>query len=500
MLNIQGIKKVHVLGGGTAGWLAALHLRELFHSSVHIQVISAPEIPIVGVGEGGIVNLMQALNSLKIPIFDMINKTGAVHKLGFSYEGWRSNNENKKDVYYHMFPLVSDKIFDRQHGYYPAFAALASDNIPISYSVDSIRLHERNTSQEELNQMFQLGGNANFTSSLHFDTYKVGQYLREIALSRGITHKEATLKDIQKNSETGLVEALLVNDEWVKTDFIIDATGFSRQLIGKHLKTDWCSFKEYLPQNTAIPFHLKHPEPNPGLVTRGIAMNSGWMWQIPLQHRIGAGYVFNRDFISPDKAVAEIEQYLGHEIDPIRTIQFEAGCFKEVWKGNVMAIGLASGFVEPLEANSIAQTLIQLQYFMNTMEHTAGVVSQGIIDNFNKENLKVWAGIRDFLRMHYDTGRVDTPFWRMTQNLPLSDVYTELKKVWQYRTPRAMDFINYEMYGVAHFEVYSWFAIAQALNIIPKTAALHDMAGLSFEKQQKLKMYVQKVKYRQNIA
>ncbi|SUU24356.1 tryptophan 7-halogenase [Acinetobacter haemolyticus] len=499
MLNLRGMKRVCVIGGGTAGWFAALHMRQLFSPAVEIILVSSSEIPIVGVGEGGTLTLMQSLVELGIPFYEFLEETSAVHKLGFAYEGWRDSNKNKKDIYYHMFPLMRNDIFFKENDYYPAFSALLNHDIPISYAVDSIELRENNVSQQELTKMLISKSKENFASSFHFDTYKVGQYLKKIAIQRGVIHREGMFREVVQDAETGLVTAIQVDDIIIDVDFLIDATGFSKQIIGNKLKGAWQSFKEYLPQNTAIPFHLKHRRKNPDLVTLSTAMNAGWVWQIPLQERIGAGYVFNRDFITPDQAVEEIEQWLGYEIEPIKTISFEAGCYEEVWKGNVLAIGLASGFIEPLEATSIGQMLSQLDFFVRIVKASHGIISQQSIKLFNKENVQCWYGIRDFIRMHYDSGRVDTEFWRVTQQLPLSDHYQALKECWKHRTPRNLDFYDYEMDGYSPFNIYSWLAIGQALGVVKAEASVAELYALAPEKKQKVAQYLSIIKQRYMI-
>lgn len=495
MLNLRGMQRVCVLGGGTAGWFAALHLRQLFSPTVEIMVISAPEIPVVGVGEGGVLNFISTLEKLNIPLLEFMQQTEAVHKLGFVYEGWRENNRQPKDYFYHMFPVRSkNDIFWEENGYYPIFSVLSNNDIPISHFVDSIGLREKNIEQSQLTQMFVDQQKRNFASSFHFDTYKVGQYLRSIALKRGVIHKEAMLKDILQDTEVGNISAFYIDGQCIPVNFVVDASGFSRQILGKKLGATWQSFKDYLPLNSAIPFHLKHKMPHPDLVTRATAMNSGWVWQIPLQHRIGAGYVFDRNFISPEQAVDELEQWLGHEIEPIRLIEFEAGFYEKVWQGNVMAIGLASGFVEPLEATSIGQMLQQLDFFVKVVKECHGIVSQQTIDFFNRQNMQGWYGIRDFIRMHYDTGRMDTPFWDMVQTSKVSTDYQLFKEIWQYRTPRNIDFVNYEMGNFLQFGLYSWFAIGQALGIIKAEATVAELVALSADKKQKLAKYLFEIK------
>ncbi|WP_151766100.1 tryptophan 7-halogenase [Acinetobacter colistiniresistens] len=365
--------------------------------------MTSPEIPIVGVGEGGILNLMETLHKLKIPFAEFMQETDAIHKLGFVYEGWRDNKSNLTDCFYHMFPMQNEELLWKDSGYYPILSMMLNHNLPISYITESINLSEKNISQEYLTKLLLEKTKKNFASSFHFDTYKVGQYLKRIALQRGVKYKEGLFNDVIRDSQTGLITDLYIDNQVLPVNFVIDASGFSRQIMGKVLKSPWTSFEKYLPANTAIPFHLKHLKKNPDLVTRSTAMDAGWVWQIPLKDRVGAGYVFDRNFISPDEAVKEVEQWLGHEIDPIRTITFEAGCYEKIWIGNVLSVGLASGFVEPLEATSIGQMLYQLSLFAELVIESHGVVSKQIIDIFNEQNLQGWHGIRDFIRMHYDT-------------------------------------------------------------------------------------------------
>lgn len=497
MLNLSEAKRFVVLGGGTAGWFAALELRNSLPADTEVLVVSAPDIPVIGVGEGGVLNFMDALHRLRIPFAEFVQATGAVHKLGFAYERWRTGQDD--DVYYHMFPSLNPAKYLNQDGFHPVFSALHNHGIPISHLVDSIRLREQNVAQAELTRQFMAGTpGLNFTASFHFDAYQVGAYLRQVALQRGVRHLEGTLDTLQQDAQ-GLVTHLQVNGTRWDCDFVIDATGLSRRLIQQALNTRWQSMADRLVMNRAIPFHLPHPRPNPDLVTRATALSAGWIWQIPLQHRVGAGYVFCDAYLSEDQALQEIRQWHGPAVEPIRTIRFEAGYFTEVWRGNVMAIGLASGFVEPLEATSIGQTLSQLEVFARLMRQQRWVVSRQQVDYFNQQHRQAWEGIGDFIRMHYDTSRQDTPFWRATATLPQSDRYRELKQCWQVRTPRPQDFYGHEMDTNLQFGVYSWFAVGQAMGLIAPEATVPDLLALNAAQRQQLALQLAEVKNRYRL-
>jgi tryptophan halogenase len=493
MLNLRGMKRVVVVGGGTSGWFAALQLRRVFNSSVEVVVISAPEIPIVGVGEGGVLNLMTMLRDLNIDLKGFIEQTGATLKLGFRYERWRTGGDD--DYYYHLFSGETEEGGWVESGFHPYLSGLFNHGIDIGRYLASYEYCEqRKPFQEVLSKLTQ--GKSNFGASLHFDTFRVGQYLKKIARSRGVIHVEEKVQDFSLDVETGNVTAIQLLERNIPCDFVVDASGFSRLLIGKKYEGQWCSFADFLPMNRALPFHMLHDQNKIELVSRATAMNSGWVWQIPLKERIGAGYVYNDQFITDEQAQQEVEQWLGHPISPAKPISFEAGYYQQIWKNNVVAIGLASGFVEPLEATSIGQMLVQLSLFAMLVKENDGVISQQSIDYYNKQNAQGWQGIRDFIRMHYDTGRSDTPFWRHMQTVPLSESYRELKKCWQHRTPRQIDLSKYDQNGFQMFNVPSWFAVGAGVGVIRPEATTAELYALSPEKKQRLAKYLQQTKQR----
>ncbi|NNP68506.1 tryptophan halogenase family protein [Acinetobacter sp. Ac_5812] len=495
MLNLRGMNRVVVVGAGTAGWFAALQLRQIFSPSVEIVVVSAPEVPIVGVGEGGILNLLPMLYELKVDLKNFIDETGSVLKLGFRYERWRTGT--KEDYYYHLFTAKSEEFNWVENGFHPYLSGLFNHGIDIGRDLASFQFcEERKPFKEVLSIITE--GKSNFGASLHFDAYRVGQYLRKIALSRGIIHVEEKIQDFELNAQTGYVTAIQLSERKMPCDFVIDASGFARLLIGKKYQVEWCSFADMLPMNRALPFHLLHQD-KIELVTRATAMSSGWVWQIPLQERIGAGYVYSDHFITDQQAQQEIEQWLGHRISPVQPIAFEAGYFRQVWKNNVLAIGLASGFVEPLEATSIGQMLVQLSLLALIIKENHGIISQQSIDYYNQQNAQGWHGIRDFIRMHYDTGRSDTPFWKYMQTVPLSESYQELKKCWNHRTPRQLDFSQYDMNGFQMFGLSSWFAVGAGVGVIKPEASAAELYALSSEQKQRLARYLQETKQRLSV-
>lgn len=487
MLDLRHLKNVTIIGGGTAGWFAALFLRKFFPKSIQVELIESPAVGIVGVGEGGVINLVTALNQLDIPTSTFMQETGASFKWGFCYEGWRTGE--KTDEFYHLFVNTQLAPFNAEFmAMNPLVSALLANNIALAEAVkDFEKITHRISLAEAIQTMTEGTG---LSSSFHFDSQRTADFLGKLAIERGVKHTQAFVQDVEFN-ENGFATAVQTDQGRIATQFLIDASGFSRLVVGKKLNSTWKSFKQYLWLDKAIPFHLEHDGKNPELVSRATAMTAGWMWQIPLQERIGAGYVYSSEFTTEEQAIAEVEAYLGKTIKPQKTLTFEPGHFEQVWQKNVMALGLASGFVEPLEATSIGQMLEQLRMLQQVIFESGGVVSDLSIAQFNHANAQSWIGIRDFLRMHYDCPRRDTPFWQKVAATPYPDSYRALKEVFAERTPRMADIQGYVMHnwrGIFH--VNNWIFVAQALGLISAEKCRQELQYLSPEQLVQINAYL----------
>ncbi|UUT23017.1 MULTISPECIES: tryptophan halogenase family protein [Pseudomonas] len=488
MLDLQHAKRVAIIGGGTAGWFAALMLRRIFSPKVEITLIESPDIGIIGVGEGGLLNLVSALEVNGISVDEFVRETGAAYKLGFVYEGWRGGGS--QDSYYHLFGGQGIEELEWQAGgFFPLLSAMIASGEELHWCVPGYSAIARNVSQEEVRSLL-MTGKSGLSASYHFDSHRVAAYLKKVALSRGVIHRSVRVDALTLN-ERGNVRAIQFKGGTLDVDFVVDASGFARLGIGKAYGAPWRSFSDYLPLDRAIPFHLHNPAKNPALLTRAISMKAGWMWQIPLIERVGCGYVFSSKHIDEAAAVAEVESYLGHGIEPMSTLRFEAGHFERVWINNVVALGLASGFVEPLEATSIGQMLEQLRNLERTLVNSHGVVSGHAIEAFNHANAQCWSGIRDFLRMHYDCPRNDTPFWRDVAEVPLSESYAELKQCFQRRTPRLSDIDAYVGNGwQGIFHTVNWMFVAAPLGVVPIAAARAELRSLPPESRLRVQAYL----------
>lgn len=483
MLNLSQPKNIVIIGGGTAGWFAALTMRRIFSPKVKVHLIESSDIGIVGVGEGGLLNIVSALQTNGINVEEFMKETGSTYKWGFCYEGWRTGE--KDDKFYHLFGSNTHIVNESARGFYPYFSAMINKDIPLHSYMRGFKAIRVNASQEVAKKMIE-SDVTDIISSLHFDSYKIAKYLKKIALQRGVEHLDSKVMDIAQDKK-GLITKIVTQEAQIDVDFVIDASGLSRLIIGKFDEAKWESFSKYLLMDRAIPFYMSHPYKNPALYTRAIAMNAGWMWQIPLQERVGAGYVFSSKFINEKEAIKEVEDYLGYDIKPQKMISFDPGCHKKVWIGNMVALGLSSGFVEPLEATSIGQMIEQLRNVERVLLSTQGIISKQIIDNFNEANYASWMEIRDFLRMHYDCPRADNEFWKTVASMPMPNSYAQMRECWQERTPRWIDIEHYVKHGWGGiFHVINWMYVGVPLGIMPPKSTINELLSLPKDMQQKI--------------
>lgn len=488
MLDLATPKRVAVIGGGIAGWFAALSMRRIFGRNVEVTCIELPEISITGAGEGGLLNLIDALIRNDIPIDEFARESGGAYKLGSIYEGWRGGGRD--DHYYHLYggPGIPELEW-QQSGFFPFLSARIAAGEALHSCVPGFEAIARQASQEEVRRLLS-GRESGLLMSYNFDCYRAARYLSDIAVSRGVIRRLAEVDALVLDGE-GHTRALRLNGETIDIDFLIDASGLARIGIGKTYGTGWESFSRYLLLDRAIPFNLRHPQVNPELLTRATSMKAGWMWQLPLKDRICAGYAFSSRHIDDVDAVAEVEACLGHKVAAMRTLGFEAGHYEAAWIKNVVAIGAASGFVEPLEATMIAQMLEQLRNIERVLVDGNGIVSRQTVEDFNRSNARCWAGIRDFLRMHYDCPRRDTPFWREVAKAPLPESYAELKQCFLRRTPRIVDIEAYVGAGwKGIFHMVSWMFVAAPLGVVPPAAARAELRRLPSEVRPDIEAYL----------
>jgi tryptophan 7-halogenase len=393
---------ISILGGGTAGWLTALFLKELLPTS-NITLIQSKEIGIIGVGEATTPHVVNFLKNLKIDPIEAIKKTNGSIKNGISFENW--NGDGKK--YFHGF---KDNLSD-----------FAVKNIFDSNGYDFYikNLIENDLSPEEFIYQTKISYEnkidlTNTNWALHFDASLFADYLESVGSSRNIKVVDGIYKTAELDNQGFIKNLILENNCSISTDLVFDCSGFSRLLIGKLYKDRWISYKQHLPMKKGIPFWLENSEEIQPY-TSCIAMKYGWMWKIPLQHRTGSGYIFDSDFINEDQALSEAELYFNQKLKINKIIPFEAGRYEHAWIKNCISIGLSSSFIEPLESTSIWNTIIQLEmlrHFVNEFRDP----SEKSINLYNEIVANNMDDKLNFVYLHYLTKRNDSEFWKNFRN------------------------------------------------------------------------------------
>lgn len=460
---------IGIVGSGTAGLIASLILRKAFPFA-HIAVVSSSKIGIIGVGEGSTEHWRSFMDLCDIPLEEMIVQTSATHKYGIRYENWTTHTPD----YFHSVSTVDD-IY--AFGLHAAYMGYVEQNKLFTNQTSSIGLVRDKINRNNLHKS---------TNQFHFDTHKLNEYFTSLAFKRAVKFIDAEVTTININPDNGIIESVDTNiGETIYADFWFDASGFSRILM-KALGADtWVPYSKYLLCNTAIPFQTES-DPNGRIrtYTRARAASSGWMWEIPTQERRGNGYVFCSDFITEDEAVREAEAMAGYSISNPRVIKFDAGYIEQCWVKNCCAIGLASSFVEPLEATSIGSTIQQVR---NIVQYLASYRPDYYASqkHFNKGFIKMMRNILTIIRLHYYSDRRDSPFWNAMADMPLNDELHELIELWAERPPSRYDFNNNsgEMFLSAHLA-----HVGQGQGIINKIGCTTALDRLNLREQVLLAM------------
>jgi tryptophan halogenase len=394
-----------IIGGGTAGWLAAVMISKTqpIHS---ITVIESSKIGIVGAGEGSTGALTSIIQGTTwdygLDEKEFFSKTNATVKLGIKHKDW-------KTVGHQYIAPIDSPINNNNFGINPVFAHCIANNLPFHTSSMNGYFIEKNLSSFSTYRDTYV---SNYTHSYHFDAHLVSKYFKE-KCKKSVNYIDSVVKNVNVNVNGDIESVTLENDFDVKGDFFIDASGFSR-LLAKKLNIKWESYDKNLPVNTAMPFLIEHKEYEKiEPVTTAWAQKNGWMWMIPTQGRYGCGYVFDNRYTSNEDAQKEIENTLGHEISPIKFLNFESGRSEVLWKNNCLLIGLSSAFLEPLEATSIHSTIIQLTNFIfNYLKDDKNTTCNlGSINLYNKKTIQMYEDYKDFISLHYASSRKDSQFW-----------------------------------------------------------------------------------------
>lgn len=462
----EPIRSIVIVGGGTAGWMAAASLQQHFiNTPIRITTIESSKIDTVGVGEATIPTIRRFYQNLGMTDAEVLRATQGTCKLGIQFNDWHSPDSS----FIHPFGLFGQDVRNIGFHHYWLKMKQQGDSTPISeYSLGaSLALHNKFIfpSPKPASPM------SVFDWALHFDATLFAALMRDYATSNGCAHVDAVITEVRQRPEDGFIESLqLDSGETIKGDLFIDCSGFHGLLIDKTLNVGYEDWSHWLFCDSACVVQSKNVD-SPTPYTRVNARDAGWQWRIPLRSRTGNGYVYSSRFISDQVA----EDTLTHNVEgellaEPRKLSFTPGRRAQSWNKNCIALGLSSGFLEPLESTSIALIETGIERIKTLFPDRQ--FSQACIDEFNEVSALEYERVRDFIILHYkSSAREDTQFWRECRAMDIPD--TLQKKIDLFKARGYFLRYRWEMFHPA-----SWLAIYTGFDILPEN---YDPGVDSFE-------------------
>lgn len=413
----NSIKKIVIVGGGTAGWMTAAALSNALQQGCHITLIESEQIGTVGVGEATIPPIRLFNQSLGINENDFIRATQGSFKLGIEFINWGRQNHS----YFHPFGSYGRQfdLVSLHHHWLAAKAQGKADSLD-SYCMAWVAAQQGRFAPPVTDPRHVL---STHDYAYHFDAGLYASYLRQYSEAKGVLRIEGKISAVKQHSISGFIEAVqLDNGQLLEGELFIDCSGFRGLLIEDTLKTGYQDWSHWLPCNRAWAVPSERGEFTP--YTKSTAHQAGWQWRIPLQHRTGNGHVFSNHFISEQQAQDVLLQNLGAKaLAEPRMLQFVTGRRNLFWNKNVVAIGLASGFLEPLESTSIH--LIQAGIAKLLALFPDRDFDPLLTEEYNRVAIREIENIRDFIILHYKlTERDDSEMWRYCAAMPVPDPLT----------------------------------------------------------------------------
>ncbi|MGH8175607.1 MAG: tryptophan halogenase family protein [Steroidobacter sp.] len=457
VVDHKPIKRVVIAGGGTAGWMVAAALSKILGKVLDIKLIESDEIGTVGVGEATIPTLVTFHRLLEINEQEFMAATQGVFKLGISFENWRDLNES----YIHSFGTTGK---DHWTAGFQHFWMKGRDR-RLAGEYGDYCLELKAAQENRFAHLPRIGMNYAF----HIDATLYAKFLRKFSERFGVERIEGRIVEVRTHAESGYIQSLrLDSGSEIEGDLFIDCTGFRGLLIGQTMHVEYEDWSHWLPCDSAIAVQTESISEAVPYV-RVIAGEAGWQWRIPLQHRVGNGVVYSSRYIDDDRARQTLLSSVdGRVLTEPRVIKFRPVQRRQTWSKNCVAIGLASGFLEPLESTSIH--LIQRGVIRLMQMFPKAGVMQTDIDEYNRQTAVEIEHIRDFIILHYHvTNRQDTPFWRDCRNMDIPaslrhriDLFRETGRV--FRAPNEL------------FAENSWIQVMLGQGIMPQQH--HPVADL----------------------
>lgn len=445
--------RIAILGGGSAGWITANLLAHAWPGSI-ITLIESPEIGTIGVGEGSTPTLKRFFEVIGIAEQEWMPRCQATYKVGVRFAGW--SPVAPWHAYRHPFTTQIDVHTEEAFVLNCRNRRLGHD-VPVqpdAFLLNGVLARQGRAPLPASNFPFAI------EYGYHFDAALLGAFLRDTAVSRGVVHRQARVAAATRGAD-GDIDALVTDgDERIAADLFVDCSGFAGLLIERTLDVPFVSYRQHLFNDAAVVVQTPL-EGAPAVETLSTALSAGWCWSIPLRQRVGHGYVYASDFLSPDAAERELRAASGcGEQATLRHLRFRTGRMARHWERNCLAVGLAQGFIEPLEATA-------LHLVLNTVELFIGHYAREDRAAFNEAVSARFDGVRDYIVAHYKlTTRDDSDYWRSNAaNDDLPDALLHILDTW-FRRGDLTEALR-QVGERAHFGSVSWHCLLAGYGTFP---------------------------------
>jgi len=454
----QPLQKILIVGGGSAGWMAATMLSRVLGRVAEIELVESEALGVVGVGEATIPPIRKFNRFCGVDETAFLRATQGTFKVGIQFENWGAIG----DRYLHAFGRVGKELdaFVRMHHWWRLGQQAGVPDYPNweelflgRSATDSNRFGYDPRNPGQLSELLP--------HAYHFDAIAYGQHLRQIAEGQGVTRTEGIVVDADRVGETGHLRAVTLEDgREITADLFIDCSGFRSILLGKAMGEVFDDWSRWLPADRAVVVQSQSVGNDIIPATTAIAHSVGWQWRIPLQHRVGNGHVYASAFSEDEEAEQRLLGQLdGEAIGSPRMLRFATGRRQRPWVGNVVGLGLASGFLEPLESTSIHLVQSALERLVELLPSQN--VDPALRDRFNTQSENEWCQVRDLIIAHYKvTQREDSEFWRYCATMDVPDTLAENMDLWKGHGALTID-------GGHLFQLGSWAAVLIGQNFLP---------------------------------
>lgn len=464
-------KRLVIAGGGTSGWMAAAAFSKKLGELVDVVLVESDEIGTVGVGEATIPPIRTFNKILDIDEKEFMKATQATFKLGIEFTGWGQ----KKNSYIHSFGKNGKRAWLADfHNFwlYGKEVGLDTDIGEYCFELQAAKANK-----------FGLKGSMDINYAYHLDATAYARYLRKYSENLGVTRVEGKIESVKLRDLDGHIEGLLLEDgQMIDGDFFVDCTGFRGILINEALGVGYEDWSHWLPCDRAIAIQSESGGP-PVPYTRSTAHGCGWQWQIPLQHRTGNGLVYSSKYWTDDEALSALKANLpAKSITDPKYLRFQTGRRHKVWEKNCVALGLSSGFLEPLESTSIHLIMVGITRLMYLFPFSG--VQPTLVDEYNRQATEEIESIRDFIILHYcATERDDTDFWKYCKNMSIPESLRH--KIQLFKESAYIYQKDYEL-----FAVDSWVQVLLGQKVFPQ--AYHNLPKMMSSEE--IKMLLGRVK------